>query len=64
MLDAKRIEKIIYHYVKELYGENEAYAPSWDIPNFCTQLAKDYDDTEFVARLPEPEYCWEEEDDD
>ena len=61
MLDANRIEKLIYHYVSELYGKNEAYSPSWDIPNLSTQLAKDYDDVDFIAELEEPKYVWEED---
>lgn len=43
MLDAKRIEAIIYKFVGDHYGSQEAYSPSYDLPKLAEEIAKKYE---------------------
>lgn len=59
MLNAKRIEEIIYNYVVDRYGESEAYRPSWDIPTLSEEIANLYE-SDWKASVV-PDYEWNEE---
>lgn len=60
MLNAKRIEEIIYNHVVECYGISEAYSPSYDIPTLAGEIAKLYQ-SDWKPKF-KPFYEWNDED--
>lgn len=57
---AAKIEHAIYDFVVRCYGSNEAYSPSWSIPDLAVSVAKDVMNNDYVP-VNELHYEWEEE---
>lgn len=59
-LNAERVEQIIYEFVAENYGQQEAYTPCYDLREMAYEIANSYNDKNYNPDFI-PRYEWDEE---
>lgn len=59
-LNAERIEQIIYKFVADNYGDNEAYAPCYNLREMAFEIANLYNDKNYSPDFT-PRYGWDKE---
>ena len=62
MLDTKRIEAIIYKFVGDHYGSQEAYSPSYNLTKLAEEVANKYE-SNWQPNF-EVVYDWEDDEED